>query len=127
MYHECVTNRSVKDDWCDGLTAADGDHGVAVRRRFHADFHTDTAGSSRAVIDHDLLVELLRKFLRNRARNNVVRPAGAVRRDNAHRAARVIVCGAHAHAARDRDSRNRNEHVEIYATAYWSYEHPRSP
>ncbi len=83
------------------------DH-VAVRRALRHDVGTDDAGCAAAVVDDELLADVLGHFLHDHAARDVVRAAGRPGNDHPYRLDRVILGESRhrqRHGARQREQR----------------------
>jgi hypothetical protein len=68
-----------------------GEQGVTIGRRLSDRVGADDRTGSRAIFDHERLLERLRKMLCQDARVDIGRPASGERHDDLHRAVGIIL------------------------------------
>src|SRR6185295_404935 len=81
----------------DKVVRPDKDDGVAVRGRTQCRLHADVAAGADAVLDDELLAEMLRQILAEQAAGDVIRAASGKADDEVDRLAWIVERrGAHA-------------------------------
>ncbi len=80
---------------------------IAVGRRVHDRLGADIAAGARAVVDDELVTELVRQPLRNEARRDVDRAGGRSADNQSHRPGRIGLRSCDPRCRRKRDHAGR--------------------